>query len=276
LSFDGQDFTYQRIIAAGLNAPLGVALHGPGHILVADTGNDRVLVLDRQGNLSAEYAGPNDGYPGAFDQPRGVLGAGSDIVVADTGNQRVVTVAGALPEREYAVYLPVILRESTPGVPACQELVENGGFELQSAWLPGETLRPARYAEDQARSGCCSVLLGLLPGEEDVDSYSSVQQEISLPAGSGSISLAFWHLPLSDLDPGDRQECLLLDGQGGTLEILMRENNTGGSWVAESYDLSAYAGQTVRLYFNAYNDGDGGGVTGFYLDDVSLVACPEH
>ena len=40
-----------------------------------------------------------------------------------------------------------------------------------------------------------------------------------------------------------------------------------------SYDLGAYAGQAVQLYFNAYNDGDGQGVTGFFLDDVSVESC---
>ena len=39
------------------------------------------------------------------------------------------------------------------------------------------------------------------------------------------------------------------------------------------YDMTSYAGQTVRLYFGAFNDGDGA-ATGMYVDEVSLVACP--
>ena len=40
-----------------------------------------------------------------------------------------------------------------------------------------------------------------------------------------------------------------------------------------SYNLSAYAGQTVKLYFGVVNDGDGA-PTGMYVDEVTLVACP--
>ena len=40
-----------------------------------------------------------------------------------------------------------------------------------------------------------------------------------------------------------------------------------------SFDLSAYAGQTVRLYFGVFNDGDGA-ATGMYVDEVTLVVCP--
>ena len=40
-----------------------------------------------------------------------------------------------------------------------------------------------------------------------------------------------------------------------------------------SYDLSAFAGQTVRLYFGVVNDGDGA-PTGMYVDEVTLVVCP--
>ena len=41
-----------------------------------------------------------------------------------------------------------------------------------------------------------------------------------------------------------------------------------------SYDLTAYAGQAVQIYFGAFNDEDGSGVTGFYLDDVAVQVCP--
>jgi len=275
LSFDGFDLTFQQIITAGFNTPVGVALYGPDRILVADTGNNRVVVLDGAGHLLAQYTQPNDGHPGPFNQPRGLYGeANGNIVVADTGNQRVVTLVGALAAREQEVYLPLVLKNYLPSPPACEELIENGGFEDETAWLIGPTPRPARYTGEQAHSGSRSLLLGLRPGEGDVRSYSSARQILSLPPDAGSLTLTFWYLPVSDLDEGDRQECLLLDEGGHMLATLMRGNINAAEWSQKSYDLGAYAGQTVAVYFNAYNDGDGGGVTGFYLDDVSVEACP--
>ncbi len=97
LSFDGSNFGFIRSISASFNNPTGVATYGSDRIIVADTGNNQVKVLDAEGNLLAEYTGPNDGRIGEFNQPRGVtVDKNAAIVVADTGNQRVVTILGAL------------------------------------------------------------------------------------------------------------------------------------------------------------------------------------
>jgi hypothetical protein len=227
-------------------------------------------VLDADGNLLAEYTEPNDGHTGPFDQPHGVCWDSSGgIVVADTGNWRVVTILRA----QYRFYLPLVLKDYSAAGAGCQELIQNGSFEDDTAWAIGVTPRPARYATDQAHSGNRSLLLGLKPGESDVNSYSSVRQTITVPAAIGSATLTFWTYPVSELDDGDRQECLLLDQDGATLDVLMRTNANTADWTGKSYDLSAYAGQTIQVYFNAYNDGDGSGVTGFYLDDVSVEFC---
>ncbi|MBN1660406.1 MAG: hypothetical protein JXA93_18550 [Anaerolineae bacterium] len=274
LGFDGFVLSFQQIITAGLDSPVGVSLYGPDRIVVADTGNNRVVVLDETGTLVAQFTAPNDGYPGSFNQPRGALAtANGDIVVADTGNQRVVTIFGGLLEYDHVVHLPLLLKNHVPPPPGCVELIDDGGFEAGTAWLAGQTPRPARYTGEQVHGGSQALLLGLKPGEDDVRSYSSVQQAISLPAYAGHITLTFWIAPLSDVDEGDRQECLLLDDQGERLATLMQDNIHGTGWTMMSYDLSGYAGEAVILYFNAYNDGDGIGVTGFYLDDVSVKAC---
>ena len=56
-------------------------------------------------------------------------------------------------------------------------------------------------------------------------------------------------------------------------DILMRTNISSTTWISRAYDVGAYAGETVGVYFNAFNDNDGTGVTGYYLDDVSLEVC---
>ncbi len=171
-------------------------------------------------------------------------------------------------------YLPIIMKNYTPPPrPVCQERIENGGFETDDAWVISATPRPARYTNERAHNGSRSMLLGIKPGEPDVRSYSSVRQTISLPATTYTATLTFWYYPLSGLDPGDRQECLLLDEDDHLLAILMRTNVNTAAWTQMTFDLSAYAGRTVQVYFNAYNDADGSGVAAFYLDDVSVQAC---
>lgn len=171
-------------------------------------------------------------------------------------------------------YLPIVMKQyAPPPFPVCQEQIENGGFETDDAWIIGVTPRPARYTTERAHGGSRSMLLGIKAGEPDLLSYSSVRQTISLPADGYTATLTFWYYPVSGLDPGDRQECLLLDEEDHLLAILMRTNVNSPAWTPMVYDLSAYAGQTVQVYFNAYNDATGSGVAAFYLDDVSVQAC---
>jgi hypothetical protein len=68
------------------------------HILVADTGNSTIKVLDTQGNLIEQYSAPTDGRTGTLNQPHGVAAdREGNIIVADTGNKRVVTILNVLP-----------------------------------------------------------------------------------------------------------------------------------------------------------------------------------
>jgi len=44
-------------------------------------------------------------------------------------------------------------------------------------------------------------------------------------------------------------------------------------WTPYEFELRDHAGKTVRLYFDAFNNGNRG-VTAMYVDDVSLQVCP--
>jgi len=93
LGFNGQSFSYLGSITAEFNGPSGASAGARGIIVVADTGNNRIVVLNSQGNLLVEYDQPNDGYHGFFNAPRGVaIDQNGNLVVADTGNARIVTV----------------------------------------------------------------------------------------------------------------------------------------------------------------------------------------
>lgn len=79
------------------NGPIGVALAADGRILVADTYNDRIRVVDPTGKVHTLAGG---GEPGFMDAPVGAearfhtpcgLAVASDgaVIVADTGNHRL-------------------------------------------------------------------------------------------------------------------------------------------------------------------------------------------
>ena len=82
--------------AARFNGPVGIAVDGSGRVIVADTYNDRIRAIARDGTVSTLAGGP---VPGAddgmaaearFDTPCGVtVDATGAIHVADTGNGAV-------------------------------------------------------------------------------------------------------------------------------------------------------------------------------------------
>ena len=75
--------------ASSLWGPRGIAVDGRGHVLVADTGNKRIVVFDEDGNYVTEF-GTGGFDPGQFDEPVAVTVAASGTVyVTDTWNQRV-------------------------------------------------------------------------------------------------------------------------------------------------------------------------------------------
>jgi hypothetical protein len=150
------------------------------------------------------------------------------------------------------------------------------------------------------------VRLGIKPPTTDAYSWSSVRQRITIPANAKSATLSFWYKPFSEApcqssswqqlnwddysvdQPGqippdwnprswascDWQQALILadDFPNPTiLATVMNINSNSGVWTHKTFDLMPFAGQTVWVYFNVYNDGWGYKRTWMYVDDVSVM-----
>jgi hypothetical protein len=55
------------------------------------------------------------------------------------------------------------------------------------------------------------------------------------------------------------------------LATVMNITSNSGVWTHQTFDLMPFAGQTVWVYFNVYNDGWGYGRTWMYVDDASVM-----
>jgi hypothetical protein len=173
----------------------------------------------------------------------------------------------------------------------CVEVVSNGSFEIDSTWETPSTAYPAHYTTAQARNGSRSMQVGIVEAAEDEYAYSSAQQIVTIPADAESATLRFWlytvsdepesqaSLPIPSFAPlailaEDAQYVLVYNEDGTVLRRKYWQPPLDNrSWNQYTIDLSAFAGQTVRLYFGVFNDGDGA-PSGMYVDEVSLVACP--
>jgi hypothetical protein len=179
-------------------------------------------------------------------------------------------------------------------VAACSEVIGNPGFETDSYWhlLTGPGYYPSAYSNAVVHSGSRAMRIGILSPAANALTDGLVRSApIYIPTGGVSATLGLWLYPLSgepaasaleipppDSDFGDAT--LLYDAQFvrvvnnsnvviGTL-LYLRSNNQ--FWTYHTFDLSAYAGQTIKIEIGVYNDGTQG-VTALYADDVSLQLC---
>jgi hypothetical protein len=174
----------------------------------------------------------------------------------------------------------------------CYDEIENGGFEDTAAWERPVTEYRAEYSTAQAHGGTRSMRVGIVDPADNVYSYSSARQFVTIPDDGSSATLRFWLYPLSGdagtLDPPpdplpvavdmgplstDAQYVLILDENGDWIDTLLWQLSDDGEWTYHEYDMSPWAGQTIKLHFGVYNDG-AGGVTGMYVDDALLQICP--
>jgi len=172
------------------------------------------------------------------------------------------------------------------------ELIANGGFEMDTSWTLPATQYPAAYSDEQAYDGTRSARVGIVAGT-NAYSFSSIFQTVRVPAWADQAALRFYLYPVSgellraapdDVLPrrspegepaqptqGDAQYVLIIDPDSDAeLERLLWTLSDAQQWQVHSFDLSAYAGETINVHFEVYNDG-AGGRTGMYVDDVSLT-----
>lgn len=117
---------------ARFNGPIGVAVDADGTIYVADSYNDRIRVIDANGQVSTLAGGALQGFrdgqgeTAAFNTPCGlIIGRDGALIVADTGNDairrvgkdgRVGTLALSLTDdRDGLIKAPVGLAQSWDG-----------------------------------------------------------------------------------------------------------------------------------------------------------------
>jgi hypothetical protein len=184
---------------------------------------------------------------------------------------------GATPTHTPTAGPPTLTPTATPtGEPgACADLLVNGGFEASTAWSFGATPFPAAYvgAPWPVFEGARAVRSGIPAGTANRTAYSSAYQRVAIPAGAPSVLLRYWERPAGGGDGTDYREAQVLNTSYAVLRLLDRDRAAGAdAWRQREFDLTAFAGRTVVLYFNTYNNGAGSQVW-TTLDNVQLLVC---
>ncbi len=210
------------------------------------------------------------------------------------GQDFVATVAATATPTALPTGTPSPSATPTPTPLPCTEGVGNGGFEYDGGWVIPANEYPAEYSTTEAHSGYRSMQVGIVEPAINQYTFSSTWQWVTIPSDGASATLRFWLFAISGetarlaqaggrpprtlqeiATAGDSQYVLILDAFDQILATLVHQRDNNRAWRSYQFDLRAYAGRTVKLYFGAYNDG-WSGATGMYVDDVSLELCGSH
>jgi hypothetical protein len=204
------------------------------------------------------------------------------------------------PQKDGVVFSPSVIDASLPGSVqaanfnaqlACADAVVNGSFETADAWVLPITEKTASYTTAAAHTGTRSLRTGIFGTEVNKYSYSSGRQTISIPAATTSATLRVWLYPVSEeaavlakssevsqevaedaAASSDAQYVLVLDANNNLLQTLLYMRSNGAQWSFYEFNLTKYAGKTIKVQVGTVNDGYGGR-TGMYVDDVVLELC---
>jgi len=189
---------------------------------------------------------------------------------ADTGESPARWIAAdAIKFRQYHVHLPLVL--SNHCAPSYGQLIVNGDFSTGDAtgWTTSRSNGPAPIVQPYGGSD-----YGAYMGR-----YNSNQDRIyqvvcpAAPADWANFSFWWWMATeeTSTTTDYDFLYVRVRDANGNLLQTLKTITNRSpaGEWHYEYFDLRAYAGQTIRISFEATTDATL--PTHFWIDNVSFA-----
>jgi hypothetical protein len=143
---------------------------------------------------------------------------------------------------------------------------ESGGFAY---WYQCGNVN-ASMSTTRAHTGTYSARAGSAGSTSgEINGDAGVCQQVTIPSSG---TLTFWTYGFSNETSTTYayQEAELMDANGYTVKMLWQAVDENTGWVQHTVSVSAYAGQTLWLYFGVHGDGYSGAYTILYVDDVSL------
>lgn len=199
-----------------------------------------------------------------------------------TGYARVIASEGVevtlqLPPYPNKVFLPLALKNHGGN---CYNEVWNGDFE---GFVDGKPRYWTASSADAypladgtwfANGHYGAYLGGYDRWESDDDKLS---QSIYIPSDALSVNLTYrWYMRTEETHPSNQYDFLRVrlrdpsDNLVATLDTVSNQSPRD-TWQTAMFDLSPYAGQSLKLSLEA--DNDVSNPTGFFVDDVSLWIC---
>jgi phospholipase C len=224
-------------------------------------------------SITFSSSGEPTGVTGAFNPPSlPAPGSGSTVFTLTAGadapvGNSTVNIVGTAPNGTVE-NTSVALTVTAPS----SNLIENGGFETGTFadWQAGGAFAP-KVSTARAHSGKYSALLGHTSSPE-VNGNSYVYQTISIPDTATKATLQFFYWPATnDTIQYAYQEVLIQNTSGTTLATVLKVANNSQGWKEVVYDMTKFAGQTLRVYLAVHGNGYEPDYIYMYVDDISVT-----
>jgi Zn-dependent metalloprotease len=172
--------------------------------------------------------------------------------------------------------VPPVPDQPEPVPQGCSDLIVNGGFEASEGWVEVVAGDVAIIDPELPHSGKRSAWLG----GTDQERLQLIYQELRVPPNATSVQLSYYRLVHEELSglagilaPDATFSTVIANTDGDVVATVEELSSAQGddAWHQAEFDLSRFAGKTIRLAFAAENTS--GNVSSFFVDDVSLAAC---
>ncbi len=156
------------------------------------------------------------------------------------------------------------------------ERVVNGGFESGAASWTGTTGAIGNWSASPTNQPSYEGLNAAYLGGNGKTTTETLYQSLTIPATATSATLSFYlHIDTAETTAStayDKLAVSIQNGSGTTLKTLATYSNVNkaAGYQLRTFDVSAYKGQTIRVYFKMTEDTSL--QTSFLLDKVSLIA----
>ncbi|WP_433318446.1 M28 family peptidase [Micromonospora chersina] len=215
--------------------------------------------------VSLSATGAPSGVTVSFS-PSSVTSGGSATMTVSasataTTGTFTITVTGAGSVTRSAAYTLTVT-----GTGGCTggQLIGNSSFESGSAPWTASSGVITNSSSQAARTGSYKAWLDGY-GSSHTDTLS---QSVSIPAGCSSYTLSFWlHIDTAETTTSVAYDKLTVQVGSTTLATYSNLNAASG-YAQRSFNLAAYAGQTVTLKWTGVEDASL--QTSFVIDDVTL------
>ncbi len=161
--------------------------------------------------------------------------------------------------------------------PGCTNVIVNGTFENPNAgWVEVTTAHSSIIDTELPRTGARSAWLG----GTDKEPLQYIYQDARIPANATNVRLAYWRLihyetiGIAGLFANEAKfSTLIANTNGDVIATVEKFDSIQGDdeWHSAQFDLSQFAGKTIRLVFAAENPKNN--ISSYFIDDVEMIVC---